>query len=207
MDLLLAEYAAGSLPAPLHALVGAHIELKPEAGLFVSSLEALKGAAVERDQPVVMATSRDAMLQAIFSRSDSGRETRQRVKGDLPAALDNYVGKSLSELPWRMVMPGVRQYLVEDRDGVEATLYWIKGGAKMPHHTHDGDEVTLVLKGGFTDVTGHYTRGDVAIADGDVDHRPVADDDGEDCYCFAVTTAPVRLTGPVGKYIQSIFRN
>jgi putative transcriptional regulator len=63
-----------------------------------------------------------------------------------------------------------------------------------------------VLRGGFSDVSGHYMRGDIAIADEDVDHKPVADAD-EDCICFAVTDAPLKLTGPVGKVIQGLFRN
>jgi len=57
------------------------------------------------------------------------------------------------------------------------------------------------LKGGFSDIMGHYRRGDIAVADGDVDHRPRADNGG-DCICFAVTDAPVRLTGLIGRFLQ-----
>jgi putative transcriptional regulator len=53
-------------------------------------------------------------------------------------------------------------------------------------------------------VNGHYRRGDIAIADQEVDHRPVADRE-EDCICFAVTDAPIRLTGPVGRLLQRLF--
>ncbi len=66
-------------------------------------------------------------------------------------------------------------------------------GARLPSHTHEGSEYTLVLKGGFTDVLGHFRRGDVAIADQNVDHSPLADPD-EDCFCFVVLDAPIRLT-------------
>lgn len=206
LDLLLAEYASGSLPASLHALVGAHLELNRSGAEFVAGLEAVKGASLQDEAPLALA-SRDTMLQRIFAAHDKP-VSAPAMAGDgvFPGPLRRYVGMAARDLPWRMAMPGVRQHVVEDDDGVEATVYWIKAGAKMPHHTHDGDEVTLVLRGGFTDSSGHYGVGDVAVADGDVDHRPVADDD-EDCICFAVTTAPLRLTGPVGKLIQSIFRN
>lgn len=180
--------------------------MRPQARNFVASLESLKGARIDEETPAPL-PSRDGMLQAIFADRPMGSVAPSPGDGDLPASLSRFVGMRLADVPWRMVMPGVKGFVVEDHDGVEATLYWIKAGAKMPHHTHEGDEVTLVLRGGFSDVSGHYARGDVAVADGDVDHRPVADDDGEDCICFAVTTAPVRLTGPVGKIIQSIFRN
>ena len=87
----------------------------------------------------------------------------------------------------------------------EAVLYWINPGRVMPSHTHDGSEVTLVLRGGFSDPTGHYRRGDIAIADSDLDHHPRADED-EDCICFAVIDAPLRLTGTVGRIVQRISR-
>ena len=60
-----------------------------------------------------------------------------------------------------------------------------------------------MLKGGFTDSTGHYRRGDIAIADSEVDHRPRADDD-EDCICFAVSEAPLRLTGPFVRFVRRV---
>ena len=50
--------------------------------------------------------------------------------------------------------------------------------------------MTLVLAGGFSDGDGHYQRGDFSFSDGEVDHSPVADDDGE-CLCLTVTDAPL----------------
>ncbi len=51
---------------------------------------------------------------------------------------------------------------------------------------------------------GRYARGDIAIADGAIDHSPVVDSD-EECICFAVTDAPLVLTGPLGRVVQKIF--
>jgi len=81
----------------------------------------------------------------------------------------------------------------------------VKAGAALPQHTHEGAEYTLLLTGGFSDETGHYRRGDVAIADPSIDHRPVADE-GEDCICLAVTDAPLRLTGRFGRYLNFLAR-
>ena len=63
-----------------------------------------------------------------------------------------------------------------------------------------------MLKGGFSDKTGHFARGDVAVADAELDHIPVADLDA-DCICFAVTDAPLRLTGPFGRLMHRLFGN
>ncbi len=75
----------------------------------------------------------------------------------------------------------------------------------MPNHTHGGNEMTLVLAGGFSDDTGHYERGDVSIADDELVHTPVADP-GEDCICLAVTDAPLKLTGPIGRIVNLFMR-
>jgi putative transcriptional regulator len=63
-----------------------------------------------------------------------------------------------------------------------------------------------VLEGGFSDGRGHYLRGDVAIADDEVTHRPRADDDG-DCLCLTVTEAPVRLAGPLARFLNPFLRD
>jgi putative transcriptional regulator len=147
------------------------------------------------------------MLSAIFAAPDEPAGVlTQSAAGDavLPDPIARYLGCTLSEIRWRTVLPGVKEYKVEKTERGEAVLYWIKPGRKMPSHTHEGSEYTLVLKGGFTEVTGHFRRGDIAIADQEVDHRPVADPD-EDCICFAVTDAPLRLTGSVGRVLQRLF--
>jgi putative transcriptional regulator len=122
----------------------------------------------------------------------------------VPAPLSQLLGKKVTDLQWRRRLPGIKEFELSHAGGAEAKLYWINPGRVMPSHTHEGSEVTLVLRGGFSDPTGHYRRGDIAIADAELDHHPRADDD-EDCICFAVIDAPLRLTGPVGRIVQRIF--
>lgn len=206
LDALLASYAAGALPEPLHVLVGSHIDLNPQSARFVGELEGLAGDELQRQAPAFL-PSRDRMLDAIMSGKESAAPAAPAIDDPVfTPTLRRYLGFGSDQVKWRRVMPGVRECVLHDQDGVEAKLYAIKAGRRMPSHTHEGQEFTLVLKGGFSDVSGHYMRGDVAVADEDLDHRPVADE-GEDCICFAVTDAPLKLTGPVGKFVQSLFRN
>jgi anti-sigma factor ChrR (cupin superfamily) len=69
VDELLAAYAAGSLSAPLMALMAAHLELKPARRAYVSALEAAYGILLEDIEPVPL-TNRDRRLVEIFA-SDS----------------------------------------------------------------------------------------------------------------------------------------
>jgi putative transcriptional regulator len=209
LDTLLAHYARGALSAPLHALVASHLVIRPESRLFVGAMESVVASAIVEEEPAPI-QNRDERLAAIFAIDKQSAEPAAApvptaaIEGDVPQPLARYLGCSLDEVPWRTLLPGVKEYRVEDNEHGEATLYWIKAGRTMPSHTHEGSEYTLVLKGAFSDLNGHYARGDIAIADMDVDHRPVADP-GEDCFCFAVTDAPLKLTGPIGRIVQRFF--
>lgn len=206
IDALLAGYAAGTLAAPLHSLVAAHLELSPANRHYVASLENAAAAALQ-EAPVVAPRNRNAMLDAIFAAPALAAKPRQEHATRLPGSLVRYLGHDLNDVAWRTLLPGIREFHVGgDEDQEEATLYWIRAGKRLPSHTHEGSEITLVIQGGFTDASGHYARGDIAIADGDVDHHPTADAD-MDCICFAVTDAPLRLTGPVGRIVQRLFRH
>lgn len=210
-DALLAGYVAGTLAEPARLLVRSHLDLSPVNRGFVRDLEAAGGAMLEEIAPVRI-DNRDAMLAAIFQApifqapADEPISVPHRaLTTRLPAPLFDFIGKDVADLPWKTKLPGLKEYRVAEMDGCSASLLWIRAGMAMPAHTHHGSELTLVLEGGFTDLHGHYVRGDVAYADDDVDHRPVADDD-EDCICFAVTEGSLRLTGPIGRLFAPFMR-
>jgi putative transcriptional regulator len=70
VDELLAAYAAGSLNAPLMALMAAHLELKPARRAYVAALEAAYGILLEEIEPVPL-TNRDRRLVEIFASDDA----------------------------------------------------------------------------------------------------------------------------------------
>jgi putative transcriptional regulator len=205
VDALLGAYAAGTLSPPLHVLVASHLEMSARNRSFVSALEHA-GADAMMDAGNAPLRNRDQSLAAIFADARIGEvaATPRPVDPVLPQALRDYLGVSSDEIKWRFRLPGVKEHRVETSSGGEAVLYWIKAGRKMPSHTHGGQEVTLLLQGGFSDEHGHFKRGDIAVADDDVDHSPVADK-GVDCLCFAVTDAPLKLTGPVMGLLRRVF--
>lgn len=199
----MAGYAAGILPPPLQCLVASHLALKPDNRRFVAAMEGLCGAALE-DLPAGPVRDRDAKLAAIFA-DEAPMPAAPAIRCPvMPSPLTTMLGCGVNDIQWRRRLPGIREYEIKGDGSCEAKLYRINPGRVMPSHTHDGSEVTLVLHGGFSDPTGHYRRGDIAVADAELDHHPRADDD-EDCICFAVIDAPLRLTGPVGRIVQRLF--
>lgn len=208
IDALLAAYAAGSLNAPLHALVGSHLALSPTNRAFVGGLEAMASVSLSAAAPKPL-DLRKSMLNAIMDEADAPGVTVASAPQDdpiLPQPLRRLIGCRSGDIAWRFKLPGIREYRIADSEAGEAVLYWVKAGRRLPQHTHEGDEVTLLLKGGFTDPLGHYRRGDVAIADAELDHTPIADKD-EDCICFAVTDAPLQLTGPMMRLLRKVFHH
>ena len=194
LDGLMARYVAGRLPEPARVLVEAHLAISPKNRPLVDALESAAGDELDDITPSDV-VDRDVRLSAIFDRPDA-EPSKSEKSGDpvLPDVLRKFVGVNINDIPWKTKMPGYREYLIGEIDGCEANLLWIKPGRKMPSHTHEGSEITLVLNGAFSDVNGRYGRGDIAVADDSIDHRPIAESD-RPCICFAVTDAPLKLTG------------
>jgi putative transcriptional regulator len=208
LDALLASYAVGNISRPLHALVASHLVLKPDNRAFVATMEATLGQQLEAIKPAkATQANRDKRLASIFDGQDQVDAVAQDQTSSLiPSPLAAYLNKPFDDLKWRNIIPGLREVKLEDHAGCEASLLWIKAGRAMPSHTHEGIEATLVLQGSFIDYQGTYSRGDMAVVDSSIDHKPIAGHD-EDCICFAVSEGPVHLTGPLARIFNWMKRH
>ncbi|WP_349364440.1 MAG: ChrR family anti-sigma-E factor [Roseitalea porphyridii] len=202
LDALVSGYVAGSLPRPLHVLMDAHLELSPANRPIVAGLEGVAGDALEQLDPMELG-DRDGALSAIFASRTSAETDPVKRCGTMPRALADFVGHSVDDIPWKTKMPGFREYDMEDVDGCHVSMFWIKPGRTVPSHTHEGMELSLIIDGAFRDERGRFGRGDISIADPSVDHRPVAEKDVP-CIGFAVTDAPLRLTGSLRQRLSDI---
>ncbi|MGL5116395.1 MAG: ChrR family anti-sigma-E factor [Beijerinckiaceae bacterium] len=202
LDALLAGYAVGSLSLPMHAMVASHLVLNQRSRPFVSAMEAIVAAEVE-NAPEGVIRDRNRRLSQIFATADAPKTAPLPTDDVLPLPLVAYLGRGVADLSWRSVLPGLREAKLAAQEGVETSMLWIKAGRAMPAHTHTGTEATLVLKGSFADAHGLYERGDIAVVDSDVDHKPVAGQ-AEDCICFVVSEGPVKLTGPVARFFSRL---
>lgn len=171
---------------------------------YVALLEAA-AAARALEAPRVALANRDDMLSRILAEEAPAVQAAPSGDDLLPAPLIRFLGHDAAGIPWRWRLPGVRRHaLRRDADGMEVELLHVRAGRRMPSHTHGGAEYTLVLQGAFADKTGRYGRGDIAVADQDLDHAPVVEP-GEDCICFAVSETLPRLTGSFSTRILGLF--
>jgi putative transcriptional regulator len=205
IDELLAAYGAGALDPARHALIASHLLLRPENRRFVRAMEDYASAGLLAADDLAPARNRDQRLSAIFNMAEPERVRAIPAEqgGLLPAPLLSYLGCDMDALGWRFVVPGVREVKIAESGRGEVSLIHVRAGRRLPQHTHEGSEITLVLKGTFVDPLGRYGRGDIAMADSSLEHSPQIEGD-VDCICFAVTDAPLRLSSPVGRMIGRI---
>ena len=192
-DSLLVEYAAGSLDEAKALLVATHLALCPACRSAVRSGEAASAvlAFAEGEEPVAAAPP-DVSGAAVEAPPAQAVLTSGLA---VPEPLRGYLGAPVATLGWAPVLKGMREYALPEFAGrATVRLLAIEPGRRMPRHTHEGQELTLVLQGSFADSTGSYGKGDVATADASIEHQPQAGA-GELCLCLAVEDAPLRLTG------------
>ena len=87
---------------------------------------------------------------------------RRDLAGDALGAQHYLAGKD-----WRRVFGGFE----EIRLGLHGrthrvSLLRLEPGSGLPMHRHVADEFTVVLQGGYTDITGNYGVGDFAVGPG-----------------------------------------
>ena len=205
-DELLTAYAAGLLAEPLVLLAETHLAMCGPCRDREREFRVIGGVMLEREPREELSDGLRARVLAALDRSDAAvARPCARDAGDVPEPLARYVGPRFDQLKWRSRGPVSEIRLMPEQEGWVTRLLKIRPGATMPDHTHEGLEATLVIRGAFSDCTGRYGPGDVALVQGDLDHSPVAEDD-DTCICLAVTDAPLRLTGSFGRFLNPFVR-
>ena len=96
---------------------------------------------------------------------------------------------------------GVQQFDLKLGGSGATRLLRIQPGVSVPHHTHSGNELTLILRGSYSDEIGRFQVGDVADLDDQLEHQPIVDT-REECICLIATDAPLKFSGLMGKLVQ-----
>lgn len=199
-DDLLMGYAAGVLPRAFDLVVATHVSLSDEARVRLAGFEAVGGAML--DDMDTADVSEDSLEQTMARIAGMAPTPRNRpARGIFPAPLRQLVGGDEDAVKWRSLGMGARQSVICSDKDATARLIYIPAGQAMPQHTHRGLEMTLVLKGAFRDEDGVYARGDIEVADQQVDHTPVAEP-GEDCICLIATDGRLKFNGLLPRIAQ-----
>lgn len=203
-DATLMAYSAGTLPQGMALLVACHLHWCPHCRERMHATDAVGGALLEQLPPSQLQADAFEQLLARLDEPEQELSTSapEAVSNpELPAPLAQLLDKPLDELPWKRIGYGVKQLDLHLDGPGAARLLRISPGVSVPHHTHGGNELTLILKGSYNDELGRFCQGDVADLDGEVSHQPLVDTN-EECICLIATDAPLKFSGLVGRLVQ-----
>ncbi|WP_429065617.1 ChrR family anti-sigma-E factor [Aeromonas bestiarum] len=212
---MLRAFAADELPLPLAVGVSAHCELCPECAASLRACEeelARQYLELAEDQPATMSESMpvvlDAMLAGILQQPVATVAALSQLAAPQPEL--QVAGQSY-RLPrvlarhhapkWRHI-GAIRQHsLPLDELGARASLLHIEAGGRIPEHTHQGYELTLLLAGHIQDGETCYQAGDFIWRDASHAHSPHTPDG---CLCYTVQDAPVQFTKGLSRLLNGI---
>lgn len=203
----IAAFAAGHLDEGRSVVVAAHLEMCAACRHWAAQLANAGGVLLSDLAPTQVGSEALARTLARIERGEAAPAPRARSSAPadlpmLPSAVRSYgVGR------WQWMGPGVRWRPIEVPHDPGARVFLLKAapGTTMPHHTHTGTELTLVLRGAFAHDLGHFGPGDIDEADDSVEHQPIVAP-GDECICLVAMEGKLRLLGLFGRLMQPFVR-
>ena len=195
----LTEYSAGSLSTAQSICIAAHLEYCNHCQQFIDMLNNIGGSLFDN---ISDASVSEDVLDIVMNRikneqADKDIEFHQHEpegKTDLPVIINRLVKRN-DKLNWKRLSPSLQAArLATGQDQFEVSLHNIKAGGRIAEHDHKGTEITVVLKGSFSDANGVYQQGDFLLKEPGQVHRPIASQD-TDCLCLTAVDMPVQFTG------------
>lgn len=206
----LTDFASANLPMAQAMCVSAHLEFCGKCRAHIQQLKEIGGHLLAQIEPVeVEAHSFESLMariatgeqpQAMASElalNEPSPDALPKSSSDmfLPKAVRRLSNGSLNNLGWAQFGKELRiAPLPIVGEVCETSIYDIRAGGKMPEHEHRGEEITVLLKGSFSDAEGTYTRGDFVVRNAGETHQPTATQD-TDCICLVCLESPVRPKG------------
>ncbi|WP_406662887.1 ChrR family anti-sigma-E factor [Gallaecimonas sp. GXIMD1310] len=209
---LLAEHMNGQLPAATSAALAAHLEQCSYCQARASELE--EQAAEQAFSGVVEVDNQ--LLSSLLSQLDkqpatatvdgrSEHPSSLTVNGEtfqLPRSLQPLVAQLGS---WRRLGSKVWSADIDlGEQAAKASFLYIDRDTRIPRHTHEGDEITLLIGGNLADESGVYHEGDFLCKTPEDEHQPYTSNNS--CLCFTVLSAPLTFTGPLGRLANPLLR-
>lgn len=194
----LTDYAAGSLPVSQSLCVASHLHYCVSCRARIRELTEL-GAELFMQQPTaaVKDSEYDRLLQRINTTPPQNKPeevSSNSMSTLLPRAVNKLAKGDLERLRWRRVGRNFRYSNLNVGDKTrETSLLHIKAGGAVPSHRHSADEITVILKGSFSDREDQYVVGDFIVRTKGETHQPVAAQD-QDCLCLATLDAPIVMS-------------
>ncbi|MBT8449334.1 MAG: ChrR family anti-sigma-E factor [Gammaproteobacteria bacterium] len=204
---LLLRYSAGTLTPAMSFVVASHVQQCNICQSTQDNLEYMGGVSIEN---YADSTVNDASFDSLLNRLEDN-PTSDQSNLNIPLATDyqsmfsDIVDKKYENVGWQSIAGKIDRAEVNVADGDnQVEILRFAPNAKIPQHTHKGNEYTVILEGSYTDELGEFGVGDFIHMNQNHHHRPVASKKG--CVCIAVTDAPMHFTGVLGPVLNLFAR-
>lgn len=211
LDMLI-DYSSGAQPLPHALAVSTHLDQCQKCREQVRRLNQVGAelfcSQTERASQEHMGKLKSSLFAAIQESDKPVAQTQRQAPAlsHIPPSLRKWIPQGFNELNWMSLTPSFKLATLSNQPGgAQIALSRIKAGAKMPTHTHTGNEITLVLKGAFSDEDGLYREGDFIFRNSEHKHQPRVTKDDE-CICLIILDAPIEFTGWLSRLLNPIMR-
>ena len=119
----------------------------------------------------------------------------------LPATLRSHLRNK--EIKWKSFKDVKVASILPKENNEKLELIHVMPGAKIPQHTHEGNESFLVLHGSYSDEYGNYKQGSVQVRSDDHNHTPIGHAQ-TGCIGLAYTHGKIKFSGKFGKLLNLI---
>ncbi len=208
---ILISYASGTLNTAISGVVACHLSMCDQCSADMQRLETIGGIMLEGFETAQSVELKDGMTDSQLFGSSHALLDAQAMQAPpdlddpvLPPPLARYLGMRVDEIPWKKLPKGIKQYWVNLPDGAGSMrLLKVPPGVRLLEHSHRGMELTIILKGIYTDHTGDYRRGEVTEMHEGLVHQPRITSE-EECICVVGCEKPSRYTQWYARLLRPI---
>ena len=176
--------------------------------LLMSDLHRHDAEPIEKIEPKIteILENYDSSETLVNSKHDFSCKSKAddfELDNSLDCLFPSYLDCSFDALPWKSAGKDIQ--LCKLREHGNSKLWMIKGkpGAKLPKHSHQGQELTLVLKGSYACSSNIYQPGDLHECDDENTHQPIIVGD-TDCISLVATEGSLKFNNFFLRLIQPI---
>ena len=178
-------------------------EIVPENRLTNIAKNEIGGYFLERIKPAPV--SKDLWMKVLNDTSRKEKISRKIIHdsflSQLPVALQLHLRDK--KINWKSFKDVKIASILPKEQTEKLELIHVMPGAKIPQHTHEGNESFLVLHGSYSDEYGNYKTGTVQVRSDDHHHTPVGHAQ-TGCIGLAYTHGKIKFSGAFGKLLNLI---
>ena len=179
-------------------------EIDPENRLLNSAMNEVGGYFLNKTEETPLSNNLwDRVLDQTKNVKSPSKisDEHDPLLSQLPITLRSHLKNN--EVKWKSFKDVKVASLLPKENNEKLELIHVMPGAKIPQHTHEGNESFLVLHGSYSDEYGSYRQGSVQVRSDDHDHTPVGHAQ-TGCIGLAYTHGKIKFSGKFGKLLNLI---